>query len=133
MHDAKTGGWIMTKKEKLLIMCTHGPEDAERATIAFVMATAAQASEVEVLVGLQADGGLLAKKGIAEGVSAAAFPPLKQLLDTYLEAGGKLFVCGPCVKSRQIDPETDFVPGASVVNAATFIKEATEATNVLIY
>jgi predicted peroxiredoxin len=124
---------MTAKKEKLLIMCTRGPEDAERATITFVMATAAQASDVEVLVGLQADGVLLSKKGVAEGITASAFPPLKQLLDAYLEAGGKLFVCGPCVKSRQIDPEADFVPGASVVNAATFVKEATEATNVLVY
>ena len=119
--------------EKMLIMCTHGPDDPERATIAFVMATAAQASDVEVLIGLQADGGLLAKKGVADGIEAPAFPPLKQLLDAYLEAGGKLFVCGPCVKSRQINPDTDFVPGASVVNAATFVKEATESTSVLVY
>jgi predicted peroxiredoxin len=119
--------------EKLLIMCTHGPEDPELATIPFVMATAAQASDVEVLVGLQGSGALLAKKGVAEGIAAPAFPPLKQLLDAYLEAGGKLFVCGPCVKSRGINPETEFVPNATVVNAATFVKEATEATNVLVY
>jgi predicted peroxiredoxin len=37
----------MTEKtEKLILMCTHGPEDPERATIPFVMATAAQASDV---------------------------------------------------------------------------------------
>jgi len=29
--------------ERLVIMCTYGPEDPERATIPFVMATAAQA------------------------------------------------------------------------------------------
>jgi predicted peroxiredoxin len=55
------------------------------------------------------------------------------LLDIYLENGGKLLVCGPCVKSRQIDPEKEFIKGAVVVNAATFVKECTEATNVLIY
>lgn len=119
--------------EKLILMCTHGPEDPERATIPFVMATAAQASDVEVVIGLQVSGVLLAKKGVAEEIAAPSFPPLKDLLDIYLENGGKLLVCGPCVKSRQIDPETDFVPGATVVNAATFVKETTEATNVLVY
>lgn len=121
------------KKEKLILMCTHGPEDAERATIPFVMATAAQASEVDVVIGLQVDGVLLAKKGVAETITAPAFPPLKELLDIYLENGGKLLVCGPCVKSRQINPETDFVVGATVVNAATFVKEVSEATNALVY
>lgn len=119
--------------EKLLFMGTHGPEEPERATIPFVMATAAQASDVEVVIGLQADGVVLAKEGVAEEIAAPAFPPLKQLLDMYLEAGGKILVCGPCIKSRGINPESDFIAGATVVNAATFVKEATEATNVLVY
>ncbi|NMC79602.1 MAG: sulfur reduction protein DsrE, partial [Chloroflexi bacterium] len=36
--------------EKLAIVCTHGPEDPERATIPFVLATAAQASDVDVIM-----------------------------------------------------------------------------------
>ncbi len=118
---------------KLILMCTHGPEDPERATIPFVMATAAQASEVEVILGFQANGVMLVTDGIAQHVFAAGFPPLKELLDIYLENGGKLLVCGPCVKSRQIDPEKDFIKGATVVNAATFVKECSEAANVLVY
>ena len=38
--------------EKLFILCTHGAEDPERATIPFVMATAAQAMDVVVVLGL---------------------------------------------------------------------------------
>lgn len=124
----------MTEKNgKLILMCTHGPEDPERATIPFVMATAAQASDVDVVIGFQANGVMLARKGCAEHVFAAGFPSLKELMDIYIENGGKLFVCGPCVKSRQINPDEEFIPGAMVVNAATFVKECTEATNVLVY
>jgi predicted peroxiredoxin len=121
------------KKEKLILMCTHGPEDPERATIPFVMATTAQASDVDVVLGFQVNGVMLIMKGIAEHVAAAGFPPLKELLDIYLENGGKLLVCGPCVKSRQIEPEKEFIQGAIVVNAATFVKECSEATNVMVY
>jgi len=119
--------------EKLVIMCTHGPKNPERATIPFVMATAAQASDVDVVMGFQADAVTLATKGTADRIAAPSFPPLKDLFAAYLEAGGKLLVCGPCVQSRKIDPKKDFVEGASVVNAATFVKECTEATNVLVY
>jgi uncharacterized protein len=119
--------------EKMVIMVTHGPEEPERATIPFVMATAAQASDVEVFMGFQADGVMLVKKGVAEEVCAPAFPPLKTLMDAYLEAGGFMYVCGPCVKARTINPETDFVEGARVVNAATFVKECTEAVSTLVY
>ena len=119
--------------EKLVIMCTWGPDTPERATIPFVMATAAQASDVDVVMGFQADGVKLLVKGIAETVNAPMFPPLKELLDTYVEAGGRLLACGPCVKWREIKADADFVPGAMIVNAATFVKECTEATNVLVY
>lgn len=119
--------------EKLAIVCTCGPEDPERATIPFVLATAAQASDVEVVMGFQVNGVMLAKKGCAEHVFASGFPPLKELVDAYVEAGGELFVCGPCVNSRKLDPASDFIKGAKVVNAATFVKVFTEATNVLNY
>ncbi len=119
--------------EKLVLICTHGMEDPERATIPFVVATAAQASGVEVVMGFQVNGVMLVKKGCVEHVFAAGFPPLKELMDLYLEAGGKMLVCGPCVNSRKLQPENDFIVGATVVNAVTFVKEFTEATNVLVY
>ena len=120
------------RNEKLVLICTHGPEDPELATIPFVLATAAQASDVDVLIGFQANGVLLVQQGIAEHVFAPGFPPLKELMDLYVEAGGQLYACGPCVGSRHIAIEA-FVPGAKVVNAATFVKEFTEATNVAVY
>lgn len=123
----------MAEQDKIILMCTHGPEDPERATIPFVMATAAQATDMEVVLGFQASGVMLIRQGCAEHVFAAGFPPLKELLDIYLENGGVLLVCGPCVQSRQIDPNQDFVEGAKVVNAVTFLKEISEATNVLVY
>lgn len=119
--------------KKLVIMCTHGAEEPERATIPFVMATTAQAMDVEVVMGFQAEGVTLASKGVAERIAAPGFPPLKDLVAAYREAGGKFLVCGPCVQSRGIDPKNDFVEGASVVNAATFVSECIEATNVLVY
>ncbi len=118
--------------EKLVIMVTHGPEDAERATIPFVMAAAAVASDVEVVMGFQAEGARLMRRGVAETVEAPEFMPLIKLLDDIRELGGKFLVCGPCIKSRQIPPE-DLVEGAEVVAAARFIVEITSATNSLVY
>jgi predicted peroxiredoxin len=119
--------------EKMLILVTHGTNAPELATIPFVMATAAQASDVEVVMGFQGDGVTLLKKGAVDSITAPSFTPLKTLLDTYIEAGGKLLACGPCVKSRGINPETDFVKNATVVNAATFVKESTESKSTLVY
>jgi predicted peroxiredoxin len=118
--------------QKLVFMITHGPENPELATIPFVMAVTAQASDVDVLVGFQGNGVMLALKGMADHVAASGFPPLKDLVKNYTEAGGKMYVCGPCVGSRMI-PQEELVPGASIVGAATFIAECAAATNVLVY
>lgn len=120
------------KQQKLVLMVTNGPENAELATIPFVMATTAQASDVDVLMGFQGNGVMLTLKGMADHVAASGFPPLKDLLSIYIEAGGKLYVCGPCVGSRKITQQ-DMVAGATIVGAATFIAECVSATNVLVY
>ena len=118
--------------EKLVIMVTHGPEDAELATIPFVMAAAALASDVAVVMGFQAEGVRLVQEGIAEKVEAPEFTPLRELLPTIRELGGSLLVCNPCIKSRQI-PEEALVEGAEVVSAGRFIAEITSATQSLVY
>jgi predicted peroxiredoxin len=118
--------------EKLVFMVLHGPSHPEHATIPFVMAGAALASDVEVVLGFQADGVELVRKGGADAVEAPGFPPLKKLLDDVRELGGKLLVCGPCLKSRGVDA-TDLVEGAEVVAAGRFVAEITSATNSLVY
>ncbi len=122
----------MAEKKKLFIMVTHGPENPELATIPFVMGNAALSAGIEVVMGFQANGVMLVRKGCAEHVFAANFPPLSELMDAFVELGGKMYVCGPCVKSRKIDDE-DFVEDAKVVNAPTFINEIMTADQTLVY
>lgn len=121
----------MADKDQLVIMATHGPDDAELATIPFVMAVAALASDVAVVMGLQGDGVRLAHIGEADAVEAAGFPPLAKLLNDFQELGGALLVCSPCAKSRGIADE--LVPAAEIVAAARFVAEVTSATNCLVY
>jgi predicted peroxiredoxin len=123
----------MADTEKLVFMVTHGPTDPELATIPFVMAAAALASDVAVVMGFQASGVELMRKGVAEGVEAAAFPPLAKLLADVHDLGGQLLICGPCIKSRNIAAPDDLVEGAEVVAAARFIAEVTSATSTLVY
>ena len=118
--------------EKLVIMVTHGPDEPELATIPFVMAGAAVASDVEVVVGFQAEGVRLLEPGAAEKVAVPEFAPLAGLIDSVRELGGKLLVCGPCIKNRGIAAE-DLIEGAEVVAAARFVAEITAATNSLVY
>ena len=122
----------MGDADKLVIMVTHGPDEAELATIPFVMAAAGLASDVDVVMGFQAEGVRLVQEGIAEKVEAPEFAPLAGLIDDIRELGGKLLVCSPCLKNRQIPAEA-LIEGVEVVAAARFILEITSATNSLVY
>jgi uncharacterized protein involved in oxidation of intracellular sulfur len=84
--------------DKVVIIATHGPEDKERATLPFIMANSALVMESEAVVILQGTGVLLAQKGIYEHVFAGGLPPLKDQLETFLQLGGKLLVCTPCIE-----------------------------------
>ncbi len=123
----------MADQEKLVIMATHGPKDPELATIPFVMACAALASDVDVVMGFQADGVCLVHRGEAETVAAPEFPPLSKLMADFVELGGKMLVCGPCIKGRGIAADGGLVDGAEVVAAGRFVAEITSATNSLVY
>lgn len=121
----------MAEAEKLVILATHGPDSPELATIPFVMACAALASDVEVVMGLQGDAVRLAHIGEAETVAAAGFPPLAKLVADFRELGGVTLVCSPCAKSRGI--ENELIEGTEIVAAARFVAEVTSAKACLTY
>ncbi len=122
----------MADTQKLVFMVLHGPDHPEHATIPFVMGCAALASDVEVVLGFQADGVELVRAGVADGIQAAGFPPFAKLLADYQELGGSLLVCGPCLNGRGIIA-ADLIDGAEIVAAGRFIAEITSATNSLVY
>ena len=90
------------KNEKIVIFATHGPEDPERATLPFVMGNGALAMDVQVNILLQGNGVLLAKKGCYDHVFASGLPPLKELVGSFIEQGGGILVCTPCLEERKI-------------------------------
>lgn len=122
----------MEDNEKLVIISTTGPEYQEKATLPFVVATAAQSVDTHVVVILQASAVLLAKKGIARNVNAPGLLPLVQLMDTFIELGGELLICNPCIKERHIT-EDELIPGAKPVAAGSVVTEVLSAKATLTY
>lgn len=122
----------MENNEKLVIISTTGPEYQEKATLPFVVATAAQSVDTHVVVILQASAVLLAKKGIARNVNAPGLMPLFQLMDTFVELGGELLICNPCIKERHITEE-ELITGAKPVAAGSVVTEVLSAKATLTY
>jgi uncharacterized protein len=119
-------------EKRMVIIATHAGEDPERATFPFAMGNAAFAMDEEATIVLQGSGVFLAKKGYVEHVHASGFDPLKKLMDDFLELGGKILVCAPCIKERHIE-EGDLIEKAQVIAAGTVINECCNAKAVLSY
>ena len=122
----------MAAAEKMVYIVTHAGEDPERATFPFMLATAAQAMEVEAVVALQGVSVFLAKKGYLENVVAAGLPALKDLVDNFLESGGKLLICTPCIRERNIE-ESELIEGSELIAAARLNQEILSANATLVY
>ncbi len=106
---------------KILIHNTHGNDDVERATMTFVVANAALSSGQEATVLLTINGVWLATRGYTESLQAVGFSPIAEIMASFIKNGGKLWVCGACIKPRNITPE-QLIEGATVVGAATAVE-----------
>jgi uncharacterized protein len=120
------------KADKLVIFATHGGEDPERASLPFVIGNAALAMDSKVVVVLQATGVTLATKVYYEHIFAPNLDPFKKLLDSFLEFGGSILVCIPCIEQRKITPDM-LIQGAQPVKAARVVQEMLDAKAVLSY
>lgn len=117
---------------KILIHTTHGKEDVERASLAFVVANAALSSGQEATLLLTIDGVWLATPGYTDGLQAEGFALIGELMANFIKNGGRLWVCGACIKPRNIPPES-LISGAQVVGAATAVEAMVSGANTLTF
>ena len=98
---------------KAVISLTTGLEDAEKVTVAFLVAVGAAETGRETVMFLTKEAVRLAVTGTALGTACDGCPPLGELVERYERAGGRYFVCPICFNSKQLDPAT-LIPGAEV-------------------
>ena len=106
---------------KFVVSLTCAKDNPDKATVAFVVANAAVASDQETVVFLSTEGVRLAVRGYADDVAEEGFAPLKDLMANFAGAGGKIYVCSPCFKRRKLD-EAALVPGAVIVGGAKLVE-----------
>jgi len=106
---------------RLLINCTHGREDPERVTLAFVVGNVAASADQEAVVLLTIEGVRNATKGYADDIRKEGFQPLKEVMESFVANGGQIWACGACAKPRGIS-ESDMIKGARIVSAASVVE-----------
>ena len=107
--------------DRFVVCLTHAKDNPDKATVAFVVANAAAASDKEALVFLSIEGVRLSQPGYADDIHEAGFAPLRDLMANFVKAGGRIYVCSPCFKKRGLD-ETTLVDGATIVGGAKLVE-----------
>ena len=98
---------------KAVISLSTGLEDAEKVTVAFLVAVGAAESGRPTLMFLTKEAVRLAVDGIAVGVACDGCPPLPDLMKRYEAAGGQYYVCPICFNAKQLDKST-LLPNAEL-------------------
>src|SRR4051812_7606525 len=94
---------MSTTPGKAAITLTTGLEDAERVTVAFLVAVGAAESGRPTMMFLTKEAVRLAVPGVAVGTACDGCPPLPELMDRYERAGGRYLVCPICVQAKKLD------------------------------
>lgn len=102
---------------KVVVNLATGLEDAERVTVAFLVATAALDKGKQVGIWLTKDAVRLALPDEAKGEACDGCPPLERLFGQFAEGGGELLVCPICFNARRLD-ESLLVANARLAGAS---------------
>jgi predicted peroxiredoxin len=106
---------------KFCVTLTYAKDNSDKATVAFVVANAAVASDKETMVFLMTEGVRLCQKGYADDIHEEGFAPMRELMTNFVKAGGKIWVCSPCFKKRKLD-EGKMIDGATIVGGAKLVE-----------
>ena len=122
----------MEDKKKLVIVITRGLDD-ERSSVAWSIANAGIASDLEVTVFLAASGVDWVRKGAADAPHLNPLdPPLKDLIGNLMSDGGNVLVCPPCAKVRGYSEE-DLIEGVTIAGAPAMLEVVKQGAATLSF
>lgn len=117
---------------KVVINLATGLEDAERVTVAFLVANAAAGAGKRVTMFLTKEAVRIALAGHTQGIACDGCPPLASLASDYAQAGGEMLVCPICFKARKLN-EADLIDGAKIGGATPLWEWIGEGATVFSY
>jgi predicted peroxiredoxin len=106
----------MAEQPAVLVNLATGLEDAERVTVAFLVANAALDSGRRVAIWTTKEAVRLGLKGFAVATACEGCPPVERLFEQFRAGGGELMVCPICFNARHLS-EDDLIDGAKLVGA----------------
>jgi predicted peroxiredoxin len=91
---------------KAAVSLTTGLEDAERVTVALLVAVGAAEGGRPTVMFLTKEAVRIALNDVAVGTACEGCPAIPDLMKRYDAAGGRLMVCPICFNSKKLNPAT---------------------------
>ena len=122
----------MEPTKKLVVVITRGLDD-ERSSVAWSIANAGVASDLEVTIFLAASGVDWVRKGATEVARLNPLdPPVGEMIENLLNNGGTILVCPPCAKVRGYS-EDDLIDGATIAGAPSMLEVVKQGAATLSF
>jgi predicted peroxiredoxin len=90
---------------KSVISLSTGLEDAEKVTVAFLVAVGSAESGRPTLMFLTKEAVRLVVGDVARGTACEGCPPLEELVRRYAEAGGSYLICPICFDAKHLSKD----------------------------
>ncbi len=96
---------------KAVVSLSTGLEDAEKVTVALLVAVGAAESGRPTLMFLAKEAVRLAVRGVAVGTACEGCPSIGELITRFVSAGGTFMVCPICLNTKQLQ-DAELIDGA---------------------
>ena len=122
----------MANDGKVVINLATGHEDADRVTVAFLVAVAALDQGKSAIMFLTKEAVRVGLPGYAEAIESAGAPPVAKLFQQFTDGRGELFVCPICFSARGLD-EGQLVANAKLAGATPLWEWIGDGATVFSY
>ena len=121
----------MSATRNLVVLATHGTEH-ELSSVAFTIANGGITAGLTVTVFLTSAGVDLVRRRAIDLTHVAPLDPLADLVRDFLQRGGRIYACTPCVKSRGYT-QGDLIAGVEIAGASVMHSQILEGAATLSF
>jgi predicted peroxiredoxin len=118
------------KQQKIVYVMHEAGDRAEKVLTCLAVANIGISMEQDVTIMLFGEATRLAYKGYGETVHSLDRLPMSKLMRDFIDAGGRVMICGPCIKSRQVTRDM-LIDGVETVTGTIVHDAFMEADKVI--